>query len=95
LELVRQRDALGQRVLFAQLAMVSSRVLDQEVRAKKQEEVQKERLERLERIVFAQDEKIGRLEELMHQVVREPSLVSHETWSLPTTTTSESEAFDV
>ncbi|OBT86490.1 hypothetical protein VE02_04913 [Pseudogymnoascus sp. 03VT05] len=38
LELVRQRDALGNRVLFAQLAMVSSRLADGEERASRQDE---------------------------------------------------------
>lgn len=38
LELMRQREALGNRVLFAQLAMIGSRLADQEERASMQEQ---------------------------------------------------------
>ncbi|RDW88667.1 hypothetical protein BP6252_00699 [Coleophoma cylindrospora] len=69
LELVRQRDALGSRVLFAQMSLVSSRVRDQEARQKKREESHRERLERLESTVNAQNEKLDRLEGLVYRTM--------------------------
>ncbi|KAB8296749.1 hypothetical protein EYC80_002166 [Monilinia laxa] len=48
LDLVRQRDALGARVLFAQMSMMSSRVRDQEAQTRKQQKLDYERLDRLD-----------------------------------------------
>lgn len=69
LELVRQRDALGSRVLFAQMSMVSSSVRDQEAKSRKREERQRDRLERLEKMVYVQHEKLDRLEDLVYRVM--------------------------
>ncbi len=69
LELVRQRDALGGRVLFAQMSLISSRVKDQESRARKRDEAQRERMERVENLVCAQTEKLDRLEDLVYRVM--------------------------
>lgn len=69
LELVRQRDALGSRVLFAQMSMISSKVRDQEARSRKREELHRERLERLETMVYSQHEKLDRLEDLVYRVM--------------------------
>ncbi|TVY78458.1 hypothetical protein LSUE1_G001712 [Lachnellula suecica] len=69
LELVRQRDALGSRVLFAQMSMISSRVRDQESRARKREERDRERMERLEKMADAQHEKLDRLENLVYRIM--------------------------
>ncbi|KAL3423231.1 hypothetical protein PVAG01_04978 [Phlyctema vagabunda] len=69
LELVKQRDALGSRVLFAQLSLVSTRVKDQESRQQKREDIQKERLDKLETIVNSQHEKLDRLEALVYRVM--------------------------
>ncbi|KAF7953479.1 uncharacterized protein EAE97_000878 [Botrytis byssoidea] len=69
LELVRQRDALGARVLFAQMSMMSSRVRDQESQAKKQKELDHERLGRLESTVHSQHEKLDRLESLVYRLM--------------------------
>lgn len=85
LELVKQRDALGSRVLFAQMSMISSwvahsnrwgsfanlksRVRDQESRETKREERHRERLEKLEAVVNSQHEKLDRLEDLVYRVM--------------------------
>lgn len=69
LELVRQRDALGSRVLFAQMSMISSRARDQESHARKREERDKERMERLESTVHSQHEKLDRLEDLVYRIM--------------------------
>jgi hypothetical protein len=90
LELVRQRDALGSRVLFAQMSLISSyvplhslhvmegcelmgvyfrSVRDQEARSRKREERQRERMDRLENLVYAQHEKLDRLEDLVYRVM--------------------------
>ncbi|KAE9373568.1 hypothetical protein N431DRAFT_456332 [Stipitochalara longipes BDJ] len=69
LELVRQRDALGSRVLFAQMSMISERVRDQETKSRKGEQKQRDRLERLEKMVHAQHEKLDRLEDLMYRIM--------------------------
>jgi len=69
LELVRQRDALGSRVLFAQMSMINSRVRDQETKSRKREERHRERLERLETMVHSQHEKLDRLEDLVYRVM--------------------------
>ncbi|KAM3066630.1 hypothetical protein ACMFMG_002342 [Clarireedia jacksonii] len=76
LELVRQRDALGARVLFSQMSMMSSRVRDQESRAKEQEDVNRERLDRLERMVYSQHEKLDRLESLVYRLMHRTRLAS-------------------
>ncbi|PQE28399.1 Na+ H+ antiporter CNH1 protein [Rutstroemia sp. NJR-2017a BBW] len=76
LELVRQRDALGARVLFSQMSMMSSRVRDQESRAKKQEDANRERLDRLETMVYSQHEKLDRLESLVYRLMHRTRLAS-------------------
>jgi len=45
------------------------RVRDQEVRSRVREEKQRGRLERLEKLVFAQHEKLDRLEDLLYRVM--------------------------
>jgi hypothetical protein len=42
---------------------------DQEARSSKREESQRERLDRLENMVYAQHEKLDRLEELVYRVI--------------------------
>lgn len=69
MELVRQRDALGSRVLFAQMSMISSRVREQESRSRKREERQNERLDRLEGMVVRQHEKLDKLETLVYRMM--------------------------
>ncbi|TVY17648.1 hypothetical protein LARI1_G003517 [Lachnellula arida] len=71
MELVRQRDALGSRVLFAQMSMISSRVRDQESRAKKREESEREQMESLKTTVQAQNEKLDKLEDLIYRVMHQ------------------------
>jgi hypothetical protein len=62
-----QRDVLGAKLTSGR------RVLDQEVRAKKQEEAQNDRLDRLERMVRSQSEKLDRLETLVYKVAGAPA----------------------
>ncbi|TVY49068.1 hypothetical protein LOCC1_G001363 [Lachnellula occidentalis] len=69
MELVRQRDALGSRVLFAQMSMINSTVRDQEFRARKREESERERMESLETAVHAQNEKLDKLEDLICRIM--------------------------
>jgi len=76
LDLMKQREALGSRVLFAQMSMMSSRVRDQEEGEKKREYGQKERYERLESMVYAQHEKLDRLENLVYRVMHRDRLAS-------------------
>ncbi|OBT63406.1 hypothetical protein VE03_07186 [Pseudogymnoascus sp. 23342-1-I1] len=57
LELVRQRDALGNRILFTQLAMVSSRLADGEERAYRQDE----RISELLRTVKSFDDRLPQI----------------------------------
>jgi len=45
------------------------RVRDQEARSRKREERQRERLDRLETMVYAQHEKLDRLEDLVYRVM--------------------------
>lgn len=45
------------------------RVKDQEVKARKREVRQKERMERLESVMFTQHEKLDRLEDLVHRAM--------------------------
>lgn len=49
--------------------MMSRRVRDQEMKSRKREEGQRERLERLEKMVFAQHEKLDKLEDLVYRVM--------------------------
>ncbi|RDL39770.1 Uncharacterized protein BP5553_04110 [Venustampulla echinocandica] len=77
LELVRQRDALGSRVLFAQMSMISSAVRDQEARSRKRDESQRERLDSLETMVYAQHEKLDRLEDLVYRAMHRSTVVSN------------------
>lgn len=50
-------------------ADVIRRVRDQEVRARKREEGDRERLDRLEALVHAQHEKLDRLEDVVYRVI--------------------------
>lgn len=52
------------------------RVRDQESRAKKQEDVNRERLDRLERMVYSQHEKLDRLESLVYRLMHRTRLTS-------------------
>ncbi|ESZ90457.1 hypothetical protein SBOR_9151 [Sclerotinia borealis F-4128] len=74
LELVRQRDALGARVLFAQMSMM--RVRDQESRAKERDILDHERIDRLESTVHSQHEKLDRLESLIYRLMRRDRIES-------------------
>jgi hypothetical protein len=47
----------------------SRRVRDQETKSRKREERQRERLDRLEKMVYAQHEKLDRLEDLVYRVM--------------------------
>jgi hypothetical protein len=49
--------------------MSGRRVRDQEVKSRKREERQRDRLERLEKMVYAQHEKLDRLEDLVYRVM--------------------------
>ena len=49
--------------------MMSRRVRDQEMKSRKREEGQRERLQRLEKMVFAQHEKLDKLEDLVYRVM--------------------------
>ncbi|KAH8801585.1 hypothetical protein F5884DRAFT_519873 [Xylogone sp. PMI_703] len=69
MELVRQRDALGSRVLFAQMSLISSRVRDQEIQFRKREELYRENTERLEATINSQHEKLDRLEDLVYRLM--------------------------
>ncbi|CZR68308.1 uncharacterized protein PAC_18207 [Phialocephala subalpina] len=69
LDLVRQRDALGNRVLFAQMSLVSSRVKEEHSKNRKREERQRERMERLEKLASAQHEKLDKLEDLVYRLM--------------------------
>ncbi|KAF8849936.1 hypothetical protein BDZ45DRAFT_697160 [Acephala macrosclerotiorum] len=59
LDLARQRDALGNRVLFAQMSLVGS----------KREERQRERMGKLEKLASAQHEKLDKLEGLVYRLM--------------------------
>ncbi len=48
---------------------VGRRVRDQEAKSRKREERQSDRLERLEKMVYAQHEKLDRLEDLVYRVM--------------------------
>jgi hypothetical protein len=48
---------------------VGRRVRDQEAKSRKREERQRDRLERLEKMVYAQHEKLDRLEDLVYRVM--------------------------
>ncbi|KAE8444943.1 hypothetical protein EG329_014070 [Mollisiaceae sp. DMI_Dod_QoI] len=69
LDLVRQRDALGNRVLFAQMSLVSSRIKDQDVSNRKRDERQRERMKKLESMAYAQHEKLDKLEDLVYRLM--------------------------
>jgi hypothetical protein len=69
LELVRQRDALGSRVLFAQMSLLGSTVREQETRARKGEEASRERMDRLEVVVGELGGKLERLEDMVWRVM--------------------------
>ena len=48
---------------------VGRRVRDQEAKSRKREERQRDRLERLEKMVYVQHEKLDRLEDLVYRVM--------------------------
>lgn len=50
------------------------RVKDQEGRSRKREEAQRERLDRLENMVYMQHEKLDRLEDMVYRVMRRDRL---------------------
>ena len=49
--------------------MIGRRVRDQETKSRKREEGQRERLARLEKMVFAQHEKLDKLEDLIYRIM--------------------------
>jgi hypothetical protein len=51
-------------------------VRDQESRSRKREERQRERMDRLEDLVYAQHEKLDRLEDLVYRVMHRDRVVS-------------------
>jgi hypothetical protein len=53
------------------------RVRDQEARSRKREERQRERLDRLETMVYAQHEKLDRLEDLVYRVMHRDRVTFH------------------
>jgi hypothetical protein len=58
--------------------MTNRRVRDQELKSRKREEGQRERLERLEKLVFAQHEKLDKLEDLVYRVMHRDRVGSEE-----------------
>ncbi len=74
LELVRQRDALGSRVLFAQMSVMSGKVREHEVRARKREEGMKEKIRVLEEVVREQGRHLERVEGLVYRVMHRDRL---------------------
>ncbi|KAI1373001.1 hypothetical protein F4677DRAFT_448826 [Hypoxylon crocopeplum] len=69
LALVRQREALTNRVSFTQMSMISSRIRDLEQRAKAREMTVDNGLKRLEAIIEDQKAEIYRLEDMVYRTM--------------------------